>query len=558
MSDLPKPRRSEERPWMKMWPKEVPAHLEYPEETLADLLSKMARKQPEAVQFVFMGREITFHETDSVVDRLASSFQRLGLKKGGRVALVLPNCPQFAFSYYATLRAGGVVVPVNPLYTEGELKAELVDSGAELVVALDIFYDMVARAAKGTEVRHVVATNVADYMPPLKARLGRLLGKVPSAGVPADAGRFGRLVAEGGSPERVAVDVYRDPAIFMYTGGTTGTPKAAMLSNMNLVSNCIMVTVWGGLSSEDCVLAAIPWFHVYGMTVALNASITAGLKVVALPRFSVKDTFEAVRRYRPTTFPGVFSMYIALMASPLFREYKAEFGRLRSCLSGAAPLPIEVAKSWTEATGSLLAEGYGLSEASPVTHANPLRDNSKVRLGSIGFPMPDTDARVVDMQTGKELGPGEHGELIIKGPQVGLGYWNRKEDTEATFRDGWLHTGDIAYMDEDGYFYIVDRKKDMINVGGLKVWPREVEEVAYGHEAVRMAAAVGVHDDFHGESPKLFVVLKEGYRGKVSEADMISFMKGKLAPYKVPKFVEFKDELPTTLVGKVLRRKLRE
>ncbi len=558
MSDLPKPRRSEERPWMKMWPKEVPAHLEYPEETLADLLSKMARKQPEAVQFVFMGREITFHETDSVVDRLASSFQRLGLKKGGRVALVLPNCPQFAFSYYATLRAGGVVVPVNPLYTEGELKAELVDSGAELVVALDIFYDMVARAAKGTEVRHVVATNVADYMPPLKARLGRLLGKVPSAGVPADASRFGRLVAEGGSPERVAVDVYRDPAIFMYTGGTTGTPKAAMLSNMNLVSNCIMVTVWGGLSSEDCVLAAIPWFHVYGMTVALNASITAGLKVVALPRFSVKDTFEAVRRYRPTTFPGVFSMYIALMASPLFREYKAEFGRLRSCLSGAAPLPIEVAKSWTEATGSLLAEGYGLSEASPVTHANPLRDNSKVRLGSIGFPMPDTDARVVDMQTGKELGPGEHGELIIKGPQVGLGYWNRKEDTEATFRDGWLHTGDIAYMDEDGYFYIVDRKKDMINVGGLKVWPREVEEVAYGHEAVRMAAAVGVHDDFHGESPKLFVVLKEGYRGKVSEADMISFMKGKLAPYKVPKFVEFKDELPTTLVGKVLRRKLRE
>ncbi len=555
---MPKPRRSEERPWMKMWPKEVPAHLEYPEETLADLLSKMARKQPEAVQFVFMGREITFHETDSVVDRLASSFQRLGLKKGGRVALVLPNCPQFAFSYYATLRAGGVVVPVNPLYTEGELKAELVDSGAELVVALDIFYDMVARAAKGTEVRHVVATNVADYMPPLKARLGRLLGKVPSAGVPADASRFGRLVAEGGSPERVAVDVYRDPAIFMYTGGTTGTPKAAMLSNMNLVSNCIMVTVWGGLSSEDCVLAAIPWFHVYGMTVALNASITAGLKVVALPRFSVKDTFEAVRRYRPTTFPGVFSMYIALMASPLFREYKAEFGRLRSCLSGAAPLPIEVAKSWTEATGSLLAEGYGLSEASPVTHANPLRDNSKVRLGSIGFPMPDTDARVVDMQTGKELGPGEHGELIIKGPQVGLGYWNRKEDTEATFRDGWLHTGDIAYMDEDGYFYIVDRKKDMINVGGLKVWPREVEEVAYGHEAVRMAAAVGVHDDFHGESPKLFVVLKEGYRGKVSEADMISFMKGKLAPYKVPKFVEFKDELPTTLVGKVLRRKLRE
>lgn len=551
---------SGERPWYKVWPKDVPRHIDYPEKTLSDLLRERAKNSPKNVQFIFYDRKITFEETDSYVDRLAYSLQSMGLAEGSRVAIMLPNSPQFAFSYYAVNRIGGIIVPINPLYTPSELEAILKDSGAEAIFLLDTFYDNFKQAKKETDVSKVIVTNIGDFMPPLKSILGKMLGKIPSSdSYKADnVLEFKQLIKNSGKPKPANIDVKKDPAVFMYTGGTTGLPKAAMLSNFNLVSNCLMLEKWAGLSSDDTILAVLPWFHVYGMTAVLNLTLSVGLKALVLPRFSAKETLEAFRKYKPTSFPGVFSMYIALLNSPDFQKYKKYFASLRASISGAAPLPLNVAKKWKEETGSVIAEGYGLSEASPVTHANPLKEPDKIKIGSIGIPMPDTDAKIVDIETGtKELGVNEQGELIVSGPQVGLGYWNRKEETEATFRNGWLYTGDIAYMDEDGYFYIVDRKKDMINVGGLKVYPREVEEVAYQHEAVRMAAVIGVPEEFHGEVPKLFVVLKDEYKGKIKAEDILAFMKEHLAPYKVPKYVEFRDELPTTLVGKVLRRRLR-
>lgn len=550
-----------ERPWHKNWPKGVPKHIEYPEITLSQLLRDRVKSSSDKTQFIFYGRKISFGETDRNADRIASALQKMGAKAGTRIAIMLPNSPQFAFVYYAVNRIGGVIVPVNPLYTPSELKNILSDSQAEFIFVLDTLYEAVKSASKDSSIKHIISTNISDFMPPVKAFLGKLLRKVPSSDLP-DRDRIlklkGLLKSEG-KPSQISVDVRRDPAVFMYTGGTTGVPKAAILTNYNLVSNCIMLEKWANLTCEDTVLAVLPWFHVYGMTAVLNLTLSIGLKAVVLPRFSVKETFEAIKKYRPTSFPGVFSMYIALLNSPLFPKYRSYFSSLKASISGAAALPANVAKSWQSSIGTMIVEGYGLSEASPVTHANPLDDPSHVKLGSIGIPLPDTDAKIVDIETGdKEMPTGQTGELIIRGPQVGLGYWNRKEETEKTFRNGWLYTGDIAYMDEDGYFYIVDRKKDMINVSGLKVYPREVEEVAYMHPATKMAAVVGVPEEFHGEVPKLYLVLKEEYKGKVTEDDILKFMREKLAPYKVPKFVEFRDELPTTLVGKVLRRKLKE
>jgi long-chain acyl-CoA synthetase len=552
---------ADSRPWFRHWPKNVPTHVEYPERTLESLLEERARTHPDDVQFIFYDRKITFRETNEYANRFASALHRLGAKKGTGVAIMLPACPQFAFAFYGVLRVGGIVIPVNPLYTEFELKTILNDSGAEIVLVLDSFYSVLKRSIPGSKVRRVIYTNISDFMPPLKAALGKLLKKVPVSREPEKDGieSFLELLKGPSEPLPVQIEVKKDPAVLMYTGGTTGIPKAAVLTNYNLVSNCVMIQKWVNLTEDDCMLSVLPWFHVYGMTVLLNSSVMAGVKLIVLPRFSVHDTLQAVRKHNPTSFPGVFSMYIALLRSPLFDKYKQYFRRMRASVSGAAPLPAEVAKDWKESTGSIIVEGYGLSEASPVTHVNPVDDPSHVKVGSIGIPLPDTDAKVVDIETGtKELKPGEVGELVIRGPQVAQGYWKRDEETAQTFRDGWLYTGDIAYMDEDGYFFIVDRKKDMINVSGMKVYPREVEEVAYQNRAVKLAAVIGVPDSFHGEVPKLFVVLKDEYKGKVRPEEIVEFMNGKLAPYKVPKSVEIREEIPTTMVGKVLRRKLRE
>ncbi len=554
------PEKSVERPWLLHWPKGTPTHVDYPSASISQLLDEMAVTRPKGVQFVFYGRKLSFAETALQSKRVACGLAKMGIRKGDRVALMMPNCPQFAFVYFGINRLGAVVVPVNPLYTAREVKTVLADSGAQVIFTLDMFYSAVRDGAEGTAVRKIVVSRISDYMPPAISLLGRLLRKVPSGKVtPSEKNVSLKEVMRGdGGNAEVKVNPSEDPAVFMYTGGTTGEPKAAILTNMNIVSNAVMIQKWTNMGADDVVLDALPWFHVYGLSVGLDNTVTAGCKAIVLPKFSTEDVFKAIKEYGPTYFPGVFSMYIALLSSPHLGKYRKYLTSIKYCVSGAAPLPVEVAKMWSAATGGIIVEGYGLSEASPVTHVNPMDDPSHIKYGSIGMPIMDTDAKVMDMETGmRQMAVGQAGELAVKGPQVGKGYWNRERDSKNTFRDGWLFTGDIAYMDQDGYFFIVDRKKDMINVGGLKVWPREIEEVAYQHPAVKLAAAIGVSDNFYGEVPKLYVVLKDGFKGKVTGNDIREFAKERLTKHKVPREVEVKDELPTSLVGKIVRRKLR-
>jgi long-chain acyl-CoA synthetase len=550
-----------ERPWLLHWPKDVPKHIDYPDSTISQLLDEMARQRPDAVQFIFYGRKVTFAETAIQSKRVAKALVDFGVKKGDRVALMMPNCPQFAYVYFGINRLGAAVVPVNPLYMAREVNSVLSDSQAQVIFTLDMFYAAVREGVKGTAVRHVVVSKISDYMPGAIALLGRLLGKVPSGKVPASdkALWLKDIIRNDGNLAPVSLNPSVDPAVFMYTGGTTGEPKAAVLTNRNLVSNSMMVQRWSMMGPKDVVLNVLPWFHVYGLSVGLDSTVTAGNQAIVLPKFSTEDVFQAIKKYQPTYYPGVFSMYIALLSSPHLDKYKESMKSIKFCISGAAPLPVEVAKLWAGATGGIIVEGYGLSEASPVTHVNPMDEPGHIKYGSIGIPITDTDAKIMDLETGKkQLAVGEVGELVVNGPQVAAGYWKRVEETSSTFRDGWLYTGDIAYMDKDGYFFIVDRKKDMINVGGLKVWPREIEEVAYQHPAVKLAAAIGVSDNFYGEVPKLFVVLKDGFKGKVQGSEIRDFIKEKLTKHKIPREVELKDELPTTLVGKIVRRKLRD
>jgi len=328
-----------ERPWYKSWPEGVPKHIDYPEKTLSDLLKERAKNTPRNVQFIFYDRKISFEETDRFVDHLAYSLQKMGIGRGSKVAIMLPNSPQFAFAYYAVNRVGGIIVPINPLYTATELKTILRDSGSETIFVLDTFYSTLREVKKDTSLSNIIVTNIGDYMPSVKSFLGRLLKKIPSSEEYKQDKvlEFKTIINNSGTPEPVKVDIKRDPAVFMYTGGTTGMPKAAMLTNFNLVSNCIMLEKWAGLNDQDTILGVLPWFHVYGMTAVLNLTLSIGLKAIVLPRFSTKETFEAVKKYRPTSFPGVFSMYIALLNSPLFKKYKQYFSNLRASVSGAAP-----------------------------------------------------------------------------------------------------------------------------------------------------------------------------------------------------------------------------
>jgi long-chain acyl-CoA synthetase len=545
-----------ERPWLRHYDPGVPAHLDIPDIRLDEIVRRAASTYGSRVALVFFGRKITFAELDRLVDRCAAGLQQLGVRRGTPVSLHLPNCPQFVVAYYGTLRAGGVVVPHNPLYTEAEVARQLQDSGAEVAITLSLFYPRVAAAGRQARVREVVFTGIHEFMGPvarllypLKARReGQWVDVRPQPGVRplSELLRPGTPQPTSGTPQ--------DPAAYLYTGGTTGVPKAAVLTHRNLVANLLQAASWDPQlrPGHEVALAVLPFFHSYGMTSVLNFSMWMGATVVLVPRFEPKLVLDAVRRHRPTLFHGVPTMYIALLNTPDLQ--RVSFRSVRAGISGAMGLPREVQRRWEAVTGGRLVEGYGLTEASPVTHCNPLYGLRKE--GSIGIPVPDTDARVVDPETGEVLPPGEVGELEVRGPQVMQGYLNRPDETANVLHDGWLRTGDMARMDEDGFFYVVDRKKDMINVGGLKVFPREVEEVLYQHPAVREAAAVGVPDPTRGEVVKAFVSLKEGQH--VTEEELVQFCRQHLAPHKVPRAVEVRPQLPKTLIGKVLRRALAE
>jgi long-chain acyl-CoA synthetase len=546
-------------PWIKFYEAGVPARLNYPDITLGSVLAQTASKFPGHTALLFYGKKITYGELDRLANQFARALTGLGIRKGDRVALMLPNIPQMVIAYYGTLRTGAIAVPTNPLYHEHELEVQLKDSGAETLVAVDMFYPVIAHVLPRTGVKNLVLCGIKDFLPfpknllyPLKAKIEKQWVSVKR--VPPIYDFLDLIKHESGSAVDMPVSP-NDIALLQYTGGTTGIPKGAVLTHRNLVVNAVQSRTWLTLRNEgeSVILAVIPFFHVYGMTTAMNLGILIGAELLLLPKFHTREVLKNIDKYRPDIFPGIQAMYLAV--GNYSKIHKYDLTSLKVAISGAGPLMHEVQERFERLTKARIVEGYGLSEASPVTHANPIFGKRKV--GSIGLPWPDTEARIMDIETGEKVLPvGEPGELVVRGPQVMKGYWNKTQETSYTLRGGWLHTGDIAKMDEEGYFYIVERIKDMIKTVGENVYPREVEEVLFTHPKVKDAVVVGIPQEFLGEEIKAYIVLKEGETATAGE--IIQYCREQLSKFKVPKEVEFRKELPKTLVGKVLRRVLRD
>jgi long-chain acyl-CoA synthetase len=553
------------RPWLSSYPAGVPADVDVPDVPMTQLLDDAAASWPRQTALAFLGTRTSYRDLQDSVDSFASALAGLGVQKGDRVAVVLPNCPQNVITTFAALRLGAVVVQHNPLDTDSELRRQLADCGAVVVVCLDRVYDSIARIRRDTSLQHVVVTSLADYLPAatrLSLRLplprARRARAEMSADLPpgAPVKRFLDLLKGAGQPSRqTTVDPATDVALLQYTGGTSGTSKGAMLTHRNLVANAYMNRLWDSQAraGEEVCLAVLPLFHVYGLTVCMNATMLVGGTLVLLPRFDLDLLFEAIDRWKPTMFPGVPPLYKAISDSP--KAASRDLGSIRVCVSGAMKLPAEVQQQFERISGARLVEGYGLTETSPSTHCNPLTGVRKT--GSIGVPLPGTQAKVVDPDDAtREVAPGQPGELAVRGPQVFSGYWG-VHDLESLFTDdGFLLTGDIAAMDDDGFFSVVDRKKELIIAGGFNIYPSEVEEVLSRVPGVADCAVVGVPDRYRGETVKAFVVRRPG--AELTEQDVQAACARELSAYKVPKLVEWRDELPRTAVGKVLRRVLLE
>jgi long-chain acyl-CoA synthetase len=547
-------------PWLDSYPPGVPEHVEVPQGNVARLLADAARDFPHAPGLHFEGRTTSYAELAEQAWRFAGALAGLGVTKGTRVGLILPNSPQVVVAFFATLRLGGVVVLNNPLYTEPELEHQLGDAGVEVLVCLDLLYERVKPLRERLGIREVIVTSMLDELPALKRALAPYTkrGREASATVSRDEPvRRWRELLRGvdDKPPEAEVDPSSDLALLQYTGGTTGLAKGVMLTHGNLLANVEQVRAWfpDADPGHEIMIAVLPFFHVYGLMVCLLLGVRLRAALVLLPRFDVPAVVGSIDHYRPTLFPGVPTMYVAINHAVAGGGH--DLSSIKACLSGAAPLPLEVAERFERFSGGRLVEGYGLSETSPVALANPIYGKRKA--GTIGMPLPDTLARVVDpADPDRVLPSGQTGELALRGPQVMLGYWNRPEETAQALRDGWLLTGDMAVMDDEGYFTIVDRKKDLIIAGGYNIYPREVEEVLHEHPKIQEVCVAGVPDPYRGETVKAFVVLRPGERATADE--IRAFAKERLAAYKVPRSVEFRDELPKTLVGKVLRRALVE
>ena len=550
-----------EKVWLKHYPEDIPHSIELPEVPVCQFLTDSFNASPNKVAIHFMGKELTFKEVYESALKFANYLRSLGVEKGDRVAILLPNCPQSVIAYFGTMYAGGIVVQTNPLYTERELQYQMADSGAKVILSMDILYPRVMKIMKETKLENVIVTGIKDYLPfPKNLVYPFIQKKQYGFSVKVEHSGYNHLFTEimkTGSVEPIELenfDFENDLALLQYTGGTTGYPKGVMLTHKNLVANTKMSHAWLSktVDGEEVVLGMLPFFHVYGMTTVLIISIMARNKMVLLPKFDVDLALKTIDKQKPTLFPGAPTMYIGLLNHPDIQKY--DLSSIKACLSGSAPLPVEIQEKFEAVTGGKLVEGYGLTETSPVTHANFIWSN-RVR-GSIGVPWPDTESVILRSGDNEILPPGEIGEIAIKGPQVMKGYWNRPEETAATFSDGWFLTGDLGYMDENGYFYVVDRKKDMIIAGGFNIYPREVEEVLYEHEAIQECVVAGIPDPYRGETVKAYIVLKEGK--EVTEKELNEYCRENLAAYKVPRFYEFRAELPKTAVGKILRRTLVE
>jgi len=548
----------DERPWFKNYDKGVPQHIDYPEIPLHQLLEDAARTYPDAPCTIFKGASISFKEMDEITDRLAAGLADLGVRKGDRVGIFMPNTPQFVMAYFGILKAGGVVVASNFMYGPREIEHQANDSGMEVVIVMTNFYNKIKEVQDKTKIRSLVVTNIKETLPSLLSFLFTLT-KEKKGGFRVDLTEgdvWMKDLIEAHTPEdRPTVDIEPDDtAIFQYSGGTTGVPKAAIALHRNLVANAYQTGSWlvDTELGKEVVLMAIPLYHVYGMVAGMLFAIRIGASLVMVPDpRDVKDVLSTIQKYRASYYPGVPALYNLINNFPEVGNY--DLSSIKGCISGSAPLLRETKEKFESLTGGKVFEGFGLSEAPTATHCNPMLGEN--RTGSIGLPLPDVDVRIISLDDEvSELQVGEIGELVIKGPQVFKGYHNMPTETQNTLRDGWLYTGDIARKDEDGYFYIVDRKKELIKPGGFQVWPREVEEVIKDYPAVLEVGVAGIPDADSGEAIKAWVVLKPGETA--TEEDIIQFCKAEMANFKAPKQVEFRDELPKTTVGKILRREL--
>jgi len=551
----------DDRPWTKRYDEGVPTEVPLPTHPVHDFLRKSAARFPGNTAIIFKGRRITYRELDEASDAIAAGLVANGFAKGDRAVIYMANTPQSVMAFYGILKAGGIVIATNPLYSERELEHQLADCGAETVFVMTLFYDQLKRVQKSgrTAVKRIIVTNIKEYLPShLRLLFGLLKEKKEGHHAVLEPGDvwFQDFLAAGRQAPPARVEVGPDDiALLQYTGGTTGIAKGAIALHRNLASNTVMVRSWLSdlRESEEIIVGAIPFFHSYGMVTVLCLAPAVGAAMIAIPNpRDLKDILSSINKYRPTVYPGVPAMYIAINNNPDVAAGKYDLKSIRACISGSAPLLLETKTKFEAISGAKLVEGYGLTEAHVVTHANPIYGENRA---GIGLPLPNVEARIVNAEDGDEIVPvGEAGELIIRSPSVMAGYWQMPTETANCLRDGWLYTGDIARMDEDGYFYIEDRKKDMIIAGGFNIYPREVEEVLAEHPAVLEVAVAGVPDARRGETVKAWIVKKPG--DPTTEEQIIEWSKERLAKYKYPRLIEFRDELPRTTVGKVLKREL--
>jgi long-chain acyl-CoA synthetase len=546
----------ESKPWLKFYEKGVPENIKYEELTMPDYLEKSAKDFPDNTAMVFVGYKLTYRQFKDQVDCFAACLTDFGIKKGDAVSILLPNSIPCVVAYYAILKIGAIVVMNNPLYSDSELEHQFNDSESKVLITIDALGNRMIALRPKTKIKQIVYMGIGDFLNPIKRFLGKKLKKFPFADVKAapDVYRWLDCIAKyKPNPPQVKL-TSDDIAMYQYTGGTTGVSKGVVLTHGNLSKQVQQLSAWFPvfIRGKGIMLGALPYFHVFGLSCSMNVTVYSGWSQILIPRPQPQPLLEAIREYKPTFAPLVPTMFIGMLNHPDLK--KTDMSCMKVTFSGSAPLPVEVIQEFQKQTGSFISEGFGMTETCPVTHINPF--NGKQKVGSIGLPISDTLARIVDLDDGiTDMPIGKPGELIIKGPQVMRGYKGMPEETANVLKDGWMYTGDIATMDEEGYFYIVDRKKDMIISGGYNVYPRDIDEVYYENPKVQEACSIGIPDAKRGENVKLFVVLKEGQTATAQE--MIEFGKARLAAYKLPTEVEFRKELPKTTVGKILRKELR-
>lgn len=555
----------EKYPWLKFYDEGVPHSLEpYPKKTLIDFVDEAVKEKPNNTMLIFKGRYMSYAEVDRLSDAFAAGLVKMGVKKGNRVLLLLPNCPQGMIARFGIWKAGGIVVAANPLYTEAELEHAFKEVDAEVVIVLTPYYKVVKKIQPRTKLRLVIATNIKEFLPPI-LRVLFTLAKEKKEGhrlekLRSDDLWFADILKKHAGAARPKVEVkYNDHALILFSGGTTGVPKGVIGTHHSLVITGMQFDAWAKALVTpwvDKMMVALPLFHSYGTYVPMATGIVAHLPMILIPNpRDFTDVLATINKEKPAVFPGVPTLFIALMEHPLVKSGKVSFRSLKSCNSGAAPLLLETKKRFEALSGGKIVEGYALTETTMATVATPL--NNVYKEGAVGIPLPDVVVRIMDLENGTTvMKPGETGEIVFKAPQLMVGYWNRPEETKEMLRDGWLYSGDIGHMDEDGYLYITSRKKELIKPGGFQVWPREVEEVISAHPAVAEVGVAGIPDPGKGEAVKAWVVLRQGATTTAEEIQ--NFCREKLVAYKVPKYVEFRDALPKTMVGKVLKRLLVE